>query len=124
MSRAKKEEGILGEEYAVSYLKTRGYTILERNFRTRNGEIDIIAIDCTEKPSVLSFVEVKTRTSDEFGAPLEAIGYYKLSALRRTAQLYTFSHKDLPESMRLDAVSVILNEQHKPISIELVKNIG
>lgn len=123
MARNKKIEGELGEELAVSYLKRNNFTIIERNFRTRNGEIDIIAIDQSEKPFVLSFIEVKTRKTTDYGTPLEAIGYYKLQALTRTAQFYKASHPRLPESLRIDAVSVLLNPDNSLNEIELVKNI-
>lgn len=124
MSLAKKQEGALGEAFAVTYLRKQGYQILERNFRTRNGEIDIIAIDKKANPLVLAFIEVKTRMSTNFGTPLEAITYYKLEALRRTAEYYSHTHRNLPESLRLDAISVMLNEDESLASIELVKNIG
>lgn len=124
MSQTKRQEGERGETIAVSYLKKHGYTIIERNFRTRNGEIDVIAIDHTQKPHTLCFIEVKTRTTLAYGTPLEAIGYYKLQALQRTAAYYVLSHPHLPEHMRLDAVSIILSSDMTPASIELVKNIG
>ena len=124
MARDKKIEGNLGEELAIDYLKRQNYRILERNFRTRNGEIDIIAIDRNEKPHVLSFIEVKTRKSKSFGTPLEAIGYYKLQALRRTAEFYTLSHPELPETLRIDAVSIVLTADDRVAQLELVKNIS
>ena len=91
MARDKKIEGEMGEHLAVQYLKKQNYRIVERNFRTRNGEIDIIAVDQAEIPQVLCFIEVKTRKTTAFGTPLEAIGYYKLQALLRDSTvLQTF----------------------------------
>lgn len=124
MARDKKIEGELGETLAVAFLKKNNFRIIERNFRMRNGEIDIIAIDTHEKPPVLSFVEVKTRKTTEFGMPLESIGYYKLQALYRTAQYYKLSHPQLPDSLRIDAVSVLLNPDNSLCEIQLVKNIS
>ncbi len=60
---------IIGENAAAEFLKKKGYVILERNFRKGYGEIDIIAV----KKGTLVFVEVKTRSSDKFGTPLDAI---------------------------------------------------
>jgi putative endonuclease len=124
MQNNKKQEGALGESFAITYLKERGYRILEHNFRTRNGEIDIVAIDTREDPPILAFIEVKTRTSVAYGSPLEAITYHKLRFLKRTAEYYAFTHPHLPRELRLDAVSVLLKEDYTVASIELVKNIS
>lgn len=115
----KLQDGKLGEDIAVAYLKKQGYQIVERNFRIRGGEIDIIAIDS----DTLAFVEVKTRRSDKFGSPLEAITPWKLRALIRSAQFYKVKHPKLPESMRIDGVGIVLDYASNPASIELVKNI-
>ncbi len=93
-----------GENLAAEYLKNHGYKIIERNFRKSYGEIDIVCV----KDNVLVFVEVKTRTSSEFGDPLEAINYYKLKSVENTARFYKLSHQKLPEAMRIDAISVLL----------------
>jgi putative endonuclease len=123
MGRDRKIEGELGEKIAVEYLKRHNFRIIERNFRTRNGEIDIIAIDTNEKPYVLSFIEVKTRKTVEYGIPLEAIGFHKLQALQRTAEFYKLSHSGLPDSLRIDAVAILLNADNSLAQLELVKNI-
>ncbi len=114
--------GIQGEDKAEKYLKSQRYHIVERNFRTRNGEIDIIAIDKSEKEPVLCFVEVKSRTSNQFGTPLEAITPWKIRFLIRAAQFYKISHKGLPDALRIDAVSVQLDGSNTE-KIELLKNI-
>ena len=109
----------LGEDKACEYLKKLGFKIIERNFRKGYGEIDIVAID----KDVLVFVEVKTRTSNEFGSPLEGITYWKLKSLIKMAQFYKMTHRNLPESLRIDAVSVILNGNEAQ-RIELTRNIS
>lgn len=119
MDYTKLQEGKLGEDIAVEYLKKHGFKIIERNFRIRGGEIDIVALD----GDILAFIEVKTRSSSEFGSPFEAITPWKLRALIKSAQFYKVKHPKLPESMRIDAVAVVLGNQNKPISIELVKNV-
>lgn len=110
---------VLGENYAVELLKKKGYRIVERNFRKRYGEIDIIAV----KNKTLVFVEVKTRKSSRFGTPLEAITQRKIHELINTAQFYKLIHQELPESMRIDAISVSLNSQNEIDRIEHVENI-
>ena len=109
----------LGEDLACKYLKKLGFKILERNYRKTYGEIDVIALD----KDVLTFVEVKTRTSGQFGTPLESITPWKLKSVIKTAQYYEMTHQKLPKSLRIDAVSVILNGD-KASNIELIKNIS
>lgn len=115
----------LGEDKACEYLKRLGFRIIERNFRKGYGEIDIIAIDSSEGrgKEILVFVEVKTRTSNSYGSPLEAITYWKLKTLIKTAQFYKITHRNLPESLRIDAVAILLNGE-KVESIELTRNIS
>jgi putative endonuclease len=114
----------LGEDKACEYLKSLGFKILERNYRKTYGEIDIIALDPTDRSGqVLAFIEVKTRTSNQFGSPLEAITYFKLKSLIKTAQYYKITHPKLPEALRIDAVSVILNGNQVE-NIELTRNIS
>lgn len=124
MSHLKKDEGALGEKYASKFLEKLGYKIIERNFRLRNGEIDIITIDNSEKDKVLVFIEVKTRKSTKFGTPLEAIGYYKLRALTNAAQVYKISHRGLPDALRIDAIAITLDEFNEVINLEHIKNIS
>lgn len=109
----------LGEDKACEYLKKLNFKIIERNFRKGYGEIDIVALD----KDVLAFIEVKTRTSNQFGSPLESIVYWKLKSLIRTAQYYKMTHPNLPESLRIDAVSVLL-DGNRVQNIELTKNIS
>ncbi|MBI2031107.1 MAG: YraN family protein [Candidatus Levybacteria bacterium] len=110
----------LGEEKACEFLKKNGYKIIERNFRKGYGEIDIIALD----GDILVFIEVKTRSSDKFGEPLEAITYFKHKSLIKTAYFYKRVNPKLPESLRIDAVCVKITNGHEVGSIELVKNIS
>jgi putative endonuclease len=123
---------VLGEDLAVEFLKKKGYTILERNYRKRYGEIDIIAVEKRDGISrkegkiveSLVFIEVKTRRTAEYGTPLEAIGRGKLRELTRTAQFYKLSHKGLPDLMRIDAISIVLNHNDNKSIIEHVENIS
>lgn len=108
--------GNYGENLACSYLKKEGYKIVERNFRIRGGEIDIIALD----GKTLVYVEVKTRTSRKFGLPEESVNYYKIKFLERAAKFYRLQRKNLPDLERIDVVSIDLSGS-KPI-IKLIKN--
>lgn len=127
MFKRKIDEGNRGEEIAARYLTDKGYKIIGRNFRIRGGEIDIIAIDPSTGSglnSTLVFVEVKTRTSTQFGTGLEAITYWKLKALIKSAEFYKLQHRNLPDLMRIDAIVVMLDKFNEVDSIELVKNIS
>lgn len=115
--------GKKGEEIAVNYIKRQRYKIIERNFRTRNGEIDIIAIDESGKEKVLVCVEVKTRIGAKYGSALESITYWKKSALERTIIFYQSTRPHLPALLRIDLVAIQLTESEEIASIELVKNI-
>lgn len=115
----------LGEDKASEYLKKNGFKIIGRNFRKGYGEIDVIAIDSSNsKEKTLVFIEVKTRKSNSFGSPLEAITPWKLKSLIRAAQFYKLIHPNLPNNMRIDAVSVNLSSNNEVENIEHIKNIS
>ncbi len=80
--------GQLGEQQAAAYLEREGYAIVERNYHTRFGEIDLICSDVR----YLAFVEVKTRTGGKFGAPREAVTRAKQRKIIRTAQQWLLEH--------------------------------
>lgn len=109
---------VLGEDLASEYLRKKGYKIIERNFRVGYGEIDIIAV----KNKTLVFIEVKSRTSDIFGSPAEAITYGKLKSLVKTAEFYKLKNPKLPTQMRIDAVLVTIKGQDE-FEIEHLENI-
>ncbi len=103
------EKGKLGEKIAENYLKINGYKILEKNFRIRTGEIDIIAV----KNKVLAFVEVKARTSTYYGYPYEAVNREKQKRIIKTA-LYYMNLKNMHYYQpRFDIVEVYLGDRRK-----------
>ena len=108
--------GKYGEDLACQFLQKHGYKIIERNFRIRGGEIDIIAID----DNVLVYVEVKTRSSHQFGLPEESVTPTKIRFLERAAKFYRNSRKNLPSQERIDVVALDLSLP-KP-TIKLIKN--
>lgn len=109
--------GNIGEDLAVDYLKKNGYQIIERNFRIRGGEIDIIARD----GQTLVYVEVKTRSSYKFGHPEESVTSHKIKFLKRAAKFYRNSRPNLPELERIDVVSVDFTNSPSG-EITLIKN--
>lgn len=99
-----KRIGNLGEQLAADFLIKNGYTVLERNYRTPYGELDIIAKDT----DTVIFVEVKTRSSARFGTGFEAITAKKQSTLLKCAAHYAETNAlDCP--MRIDAVEIMLD---------------
>lgn len=94
--------GKKGEEVAEQYLKQEGYKILERNLRSRTGEIDIIALD----KDYIVFIEIKTRTSTEYGLPSEAVTERKIKHIYRTAQWFLYSRNLEKENVRIDVIEV------------------
>ena len=96
------KKGKWGEDKAADFLIGKGYSIIERNFRCRWGEIDIIA----ERAGVIHFVEVKTRTSERFGSPLESITYEKMHHIMRSAQYYIHSKSLEKCEISLDGIAV------------------
>ena len=99
-------EGRKNEALVCKFLKDKGYKILENNYTTKLGEIDIIAKD----GDVIVFVEVKYRLTDKFGMPAEAVNYTKQQKIRRVALLYLQANKLNEEEIRFDVVEV-LNDQ-------------
>jgi len=116
--RISNPTAVIGEDIAAKYLENKGYKIIERNFRKGYGEIDIIAI----QGRTLIFIEVKTRTSEKYGTPAEAITYFKLKSLIKTAEFYKVLNPKLPEQMRIDAVLVTIDEMNN-FNIEHIENI-
>lgn len=114
----RRDTGILGEKLARDFLKKQGYHIIETNYRCPEGEIDIVARD---KDSLV-FVEVRTKTSPDFGSPEESITTAKKERLRAVASSYLQTHDNLSSSWRIDVVAVELDQKRKPLRIELIEN--
>lgn len=113
-----KSVGQIGEDLAAKYLSKAGYKIIERNYRIRGGEIDIIALD----GNTLVYIEVKTRTSHTFGLPEESVTIPKLNFLIRAAKFYRNCRRNLPAGERIDVVAIDMTG-NKP-QIKLIKNAG
>lgn len=100
-----KSIGGNGEDFAALILQTKGYEILERNYRTKLGEIDIIA----KKDNVLHFVEVKTRTQKTYGYPAESVTEDKLNRIRKASQIYMFNKKIFWRNVSFDVFEIMTN---------------
>ncbi len=103
---ARRAVGVYGERVAAQALAEAGMQILDRNWRCREGELDIVALD----GSTLVFCEVKTRRSSAYGAPVEAVTATKAARLRRLAGAWLAEHTDpgVPHAeLRIDVVSVL-----------------
>jgi putative endonuclease len=103
MGRAKDAVGRYGEQVAVDYLVAQGMQLLDRNWRCANGEIDAIL----REGDALVFVEVKTRRSNAFGTPAEAVGWAKQARLRRLAAIWLAQSTARAPEVRFDLVSVL-----------------
>lgn len=101
-----KQIGNLGEQLAAEYLLSKGYDILDKNYRKQGTEIDIIAV-CGEE---LVFVEVKTRRSRTFGDAYEAVTPLKMQHIIQTSQLYLQEKQYYQYMVRYDIIEVYLSE--------------
>jgi len=100
-----RELGLEGEKLATDFLKSKGYKIIENNYRYRRAEIDIIAVHY----DTLIFVEVKTRSNYNFGVPEHAVDDHKAVKIREAAENYIFVN-DWKDNIRFDIISIKKND--------------
>lgn len=98
----RRKLGDWGEEKALRYLIDQGYQLLTRNWRTREGEIDLVM----NLDSTIVFIEVKTRKTDRFGSPEEGITCGKQERLRKTCRAYLQENEDENRDWRIDVVAI------------------
>lgn len=96
----------IGEDIAVKYLENKGYTLLERNFQIKGGEIDIIMND----EDFTIFIEVKYRKNENFWHPLDTFSVTKKRAMKRTVMLYIHKNKIDLEKIRIDFIGIMPND--------------
>lgn len=116
MTKERISKGKIGEEIAAGFLIKEGYKVLERNFRCPLGEIDIVALDS----GTLVFVEVKTRSSNSFGLPEEAVNHRKQHQMAKVAQLYIARKKLFNNPARFDVVAVTISNGKE--EVRLIRN--
>jgi putative endonuclease len=114
----RKTLGDLGEQLAKDHLKKKGYKVIETNFRCHSGEIDIVA----RQKDCLVFVEVRTKSTLEYGMPEESLSPTKQKHMIKCAYYYLQHHKKLPENWRIDLVAVELDPSNKLKRIEILEN--
>ena len=117
MLNSRQRLGRSGEEKVAGYLQKKGYTILVKNYRCKAGEIDIIARDGAE----LVFIEVKTRSSLNFGFPAEAVTRRKQRQISRAAQWYLAEQQLFDVPARFDVIAVLGVDQ-KDVTIDHINN--
>lgn len=114
-----KSVGLFGENAVVDFIRRQGTTIVDRNWRVKEGEIDIVA---QLADGSFAFVEVKTRTSLTYGHPLEAINSAKAHRLQRLALAWLATHQSLGHEYHIDCAAVIVSANGK-FTIEYRKNV-
>ena len=117
MDKYNKVIGRLGEEYAAKFLESREYKILYMNYNCRFGEIDIVGLD----DKCLVFIEVKTRTTSRYGAPENAVNYWKRKHLQLSARMYIEQFRMREYFARFDVIEVFADYTDNKFS---VKNIN
>ncbi|HEY6739056.1 MAG TPA: YraN family protein [Actinopolymorphaceae bacterium] len=116
--QAKDRLGRFGESLAVGYLERAGMAVLDRNWRCDQGEIDIVARD----GDTLVVCEVKTRSGERYGSPLEGVTPAKLGRLYRLAACWLAAHGLRPREVRVDVVG-ILRDGERAISIDHLRGV-
>jgi putative endonuclease len=98
--------GAAGEDLAAQWYKSNGYRVIDRNWRCREGEIDLIV----QGHGVVAFCEVKTRSSQRFGSPFDAVDHHKQQRIRRVATLWLRESSVRSRRLRFDVVGVVAGE--------------
>lgn len=110
--RAKDVLGTWGEDLAAQHLVAAGMEVIDRNWRCREGELDVVARD---RDGTIVFCEVKTRSTDAFGDPAEAVGHVKARRLRLLAARWLQQHPGGGRPLRFDVVSVVRRRGEPPL---------
>ena len=120
MSQHNQTIGALGESLASSYLHDHGYQVIKRHATSHWGEIDIIA----EKDATLCFVEVKTKTSDKYGKPYEAVTRGKLIRLKRSIEFYLQTRKSPHTRFQIHVISILLKPDLSILDLKHFTDLG
>lgn len=115
------QRGRWGEDLAVRHLERLGLVILERNWRCRAGEIDIVAAE--PGTGTIVVCEVKTRSSEDFGSPLAAVTPRKLRRLRGLASEWLRAHDTSAREVRIDVIGILLSTRGAP-NVEHLRGVA
>ncbi len=118
MPDRRRSLGQFGERVAAVHLEAKGYRILQRNFRSREGEIDLIA----EKDGWLVFVEVRTRRGEATGGAAESVTARKQAHLLAAIDAYLEAHEGLPALQRIDVITLTLAPNGRLLALEHIEN--
>lgn len=113
-----KEIGSYGETLSINYLIRNGYFILDKNYRNRLGEIDIIC----KKDDILVFIEVKSRYTNTYGSPIESVTYYKQKQIIKISKLYITLKKYTNINIRYDVIEVVFNNKNQLFNINHISD--
>jgi putative endonuclease len=122
VQNSKQVLGATGEEIAVDYLVSQGYVVFDRNWRSKSGEIDIIASEKFNSQDELIFIEVKTRSSRDYGDPIQAITATKYLRMYRLALEWLSENSASREAWRLDVISIVISRAQE-IEIDHLKRV-
>lgn len=118
MKNYNKAIGKYGESIARDFLINNGYKILDMNYRNRYGEIDIISI----KNDIIIFCEVKSRYTNSFGNPIEAVTYYKQKQIIKLSEMYLLYKKYNNYNVRYDVIEVNFNKLNNNFKVNHIKD--
>ncbi|MBZ9687918.1 YraN family protein [Clostridium estertheticum] len=118
MKTFNKDIGTLGEDISENYLKNLGYSILEKNFRCKCGEIDLIATN----NGYICFIEVKTRYTANFGIPSESVIFSKQYKIHKTAQVYILRKNIIDSNFRFDVIEVLLSHDNNDFLVNHIQD--
>ena len=118
MKKFNKDIGHYCEDLASNYLSSNSYTILNRNFKNRLGEIDIVCL----KDNLLIIIEVKGRYNSNFGTPCESVTYKKQKSIIKVAYSYLLYKRFKNINIRFDVIEVYLNNKNDLIKINHIKD--
>jgi putative endonuclease len=119
MPGSRQSLGRMGETLAGAFLKNKGYIILERNWHSPYGEIDLIA----RRNESIVFVEVKTRASTSYGPPEISITPRKAEHMRNAASYYIQQHPEMNADWRIDLITIRLLSHNTPAMIDHFENV-
>ncbi|MFW5714171.1 MAG: YraN family protein [Brevefilum sp.] len=114
-----KRIGNLGESIAADFLTDHGYQLMDKNFSTPYGELDLVFDDLGQ----VVFVEVKTRTSDTFGNPETSITEIKLERIQNAALLWLQAHPEIRDDWRMDVIAILLDAKGNVRDIQHFINV-
>lgn len=109
--KSTRQIGDEGEELAVAYLESKGYTILERNYHFERAEVDIVAYD---NKACIIFAEVKTRSTNQFGEPEEFVNQQKIQNIYKAAEAWIYERKMDGTPVRFDVIGILQQENEAP----------